>query len=267
MRGPDLFVSVAFASSLAVGACSLAVGTSGLSGGGTEAPDSEAATLDAARTPDAGADAMVTDATVPDAGFSCDGVARITTFGLFSPTSGVVLQGGTLTATGSTNAKSERLSAIGQWDVPTVPSRMFLSYDLSLTASDVVYFEPGCGVYLEDTVGETVLRHTFAANHSGFAAYLNLTAADGGTDNRITDFAELPSGETTRHVELLLAMSGANASVDLKVDGLPRSETVVFAAPPHKLVFRCGIIYGEQGEPGAATTTVTIRSLSISLCP
>lgn len=267
MRGPGLFVfvSVAFASSLAIGVCSLAVDASGLSGGAAEAPDSETGTLDATTTTDA--DATVTDGTVADAGFSCDAITRITTFDLFSATSGVVLQGGTLTATDSTSAAGEKLSAFGQWDVPTLPSRMFLSYDLTLTRSDLVYFEPGCGVYLENTAGDAVLRHIFAANHAGFEAYLNLTAADGGADDRLTGFPDLPSGETTRHVELLLATSGVNAAIDLRVDGLLRSEAAVFAAPPHKLRFRCGIVYGDQGVPGAATTTVTIRNLSIPLCP
>lgn len=268
MRRSGVFAFLALASGVAAVACSLVVDTNGLSGaeagadgGGDAGTTPESGTTDGPAT-----DSPATDGTAPGGGFDCDGGTRLTSFETFTPNGAVTISGSTITATGSTTAVGQQIAAVARGDFNTVPRRLLVAYDLVLTRSDVVYIEPGCGVYLQNNA-QTILRQTFAANHSEFSSYLDVDLPDGGQTSQFTDFAELPSGESTRHVEVLLTTSGTTVTANVTVAGLLRSDPLVLLDTPSAFFVRCGISYGEQQSPGSETTTVTVKNLEISLCP
>lgn len=260
--GRLLFASwVAAASGASLAACSLAVDTSGLSSGGV-APSPESGTADASDS-----DARTTDGALPDATFTCDGGTRITSFDGFTTMGSVSLQGGMLTATASSTAKSEKIVAAARRDFPSAPRVLSLSYDLTITESQDVYFEPGCGVYLENSQ-QTLFRQTFASNHGAFSGYLNIDLLDGGEDSRNHQYLGALGGEATHHIELRLTRTaGTNIAADVSVNGSLQSDSLVLPATPNALFIRCGITYGQQLQPGSFTTNVGIENFSLTLCP
>jgi hypothetical protein len=268
--GRLVFVAGAFATCAAsIAACSLAVDTSGLSGGPGAAPP-EGGTPESGTTTDGGmTDGGVTDGALPDAGFSCVGGTHITSFDGFATTGAgtIMSQGGMLTARASTTAKDEEFSAAARQDFPSAPRQLLLAYDLTITESDVIYFEPGCSVYF-DTPQQTIFRQTFASNSTRFSGYLNLELLDGGDDSRQHDFPPSPSGESTRHIELkLTTTAGTSLATDVSVGGVVQSDALVLPDRPSSLFVRCGIAYGAQTQPGSFTTNVVVRNFSLWLCP
>ncbi len=271
MRRPGIlvFVAGALASTAAFAACSLVVDTAGLSDGNPTSPTGETGTL-----PETGAsdgtvatDSPSGDGTAPDGGFDCDGGTRITSFASFTPSGPVTIQGSTITATVPSSAVGQEISAVARGDFQSISRRLLVTYDLVLTRSEIVYFEPGCGIYLQNDAQETILRQTFAANHESFSGYLNIQFLDGGEDSRQAQFGTLPVGESTRHVEALMTMSGKTVTANVNVDGTPQSDVLLLPDVPGRFFVRCGIAYGNQTSPGPATTTVKIQNLAISLCP
>ena len=181
MRRREVFAFLALVSSAAIGACSLFVDTSGLSGNAAETAAETGTAPESGATDGPAIEGAAADAANDSAAFACDGGTTITSFDGFDTSGTVTIQDSTLTASATSTAKDENIEAVGRRNFPSAPSRVALSYDLVLTRNDIMYFEPGCGVNLADSQGGSIFRQTLAANHEAFSQYLNVDLPDGGS--------------------------------------------------------------------------------------
>lgn len=248
-------------------ACSLLVDTNGLTG--SDAGASEAGSADGAAL-DGGSEAGSTDGGgAADAGPLCQGGTRYTTFDGFTPTGPVTVNGRTLTATASTSAIKDQSAALVRRDFNPAPPRIHLAYDLTLERSNVLYVEPGCGLYLQNDA-DTNLRHSLYNDHGDVGQYLNSGLPDGGEAQRSHEFLQLPaSGSTTHHVDVDVLIAGTDVTIRVTMDASTQTDELVMPQLTSAFFLRCGVIYANRysSSSGTGSTTVTIDNPELTLCP
>ena len=259
MRWRGLFVASIAAG---MGACSLFVDTRGLSGAIAPVATEGGGPSDAkpeTSAADAGADG---EAPV----FDCDGGFETTSFDSFDMPAGVTVDNKELSAVVTTLTMGQKVSAAGVTTVHLTPSRIHLAYDLVMRPHLTIYRESGCGIDL-DVNGGTRFRQTFWANRSAFGQYVNINGLGGNDESRETQFLDLPDGESSQHVDIVLTASGATGVVDVTVGTQNKKESFVLSAVPQQVAVRCGIQFGEQVTGVGGSTTTTVKNLVLSVCP
>lgn len=250
----------------ALGACSLLVSTSGLTGGdaGGATPDSGGADVATdSGSIDATADA---DARV-DSGPPCDGGVDISGWSAFTKENGdVEIAGDTLLATTST-------SAVGQVDMQNLiyqPNVGFavlrMSYDMAVARSDDVYREPGCAIYLKASNGDQLLRELPYANHADFGELVNITK-NGPTENLSRGIATLTNAASPHHIDMTIQMTGGKTlSLDTVFDGNAKHYDVTLVSNLGRFVLRCGVSYSEQQSVGTFSLKTAITRFALRTC-
>ncbi|MBS2013373.1 MAG: hypothetical protein JST00_10825 [Deltaproteobacteria bacterium] len=258
---------------LGLSACTLLVGTTGLSDGASSAGEGG---VDGASLPsEAATDAMVDGAgdasTDADAavGLPCVGRSEVTGWGSFTkePGANVTIAGDKLTATASTTGVGQKVREIANYDpAGFVPSRVRVAYQVTFEPSASMYFEPGCSIHVIGPNG-TVLRHIPTVDGTRLVEYLNVYKSGADDDRTRTITTSLASNRATHSFDVTISLSGSSALVETIVDGTPgRFDGITLEEKPTGYYVNCGIPYGSQTSGPSGSLTVDVRGMAITAC-